>query len=476
MATSASIALKEPIIPVVSSFDPAYIRTTKVEHEWRTTGNNPRDKHAKMYLPVCDDPANKELFLYVIDAFLDAAHADRLHLTTGLDIYNKFRQVVDGALRIAWVTLSDARNQKSVNSFTTDVLALINKYLSPSSYEDQLNYLRTFEKPFSLDCEALGTRLEVISRLGRLLPGAPTTANNTRQHLYADEAAMKRAYFAMMRGDWKVKFVSSAHDLDDPNFSFQRLVRFMATQETISKQGVKRKGFHHGGGRGGGRYGRGGGGRGYGRGNYGGYSGGGHSNYWGYSSAHGGGRGRGNAGNYQYRSSGYGGRHQQGSFTPGGTPGYAQGYRTPTQGTSTPYGRGRGSSYGRGGSTYGRGSSGRGNTYGRGAARAPFTPGGRQVVYPGVAPTGTRPPSIPNFMTDNYHQEPQDSSASAPVDNYYQEQPVEDQYYDGEPVEQYEEHYYQEEGQPEEHYMADDQGNNGGDTYSEEHYFQDFGF
>ena len=476
MATSAALTLKDPIIPLICSFDTSQLRTTKVENEWTVgTGTRAKDKYTKMYLPVCDDPSNKELFLYVVDAFIDAAAAERLHLTTGNELYNKFRQVVGGALRIAWVVISDARANKDVDTFMEDLMSLIGKYLAPSAFEDQLAYLRSTEKPYSLDCEALGARLEVISRLGRLLPGAPEV-NGQRRHLFPDESALKRAYFAMVRGDWKVKFVSSAHDLDDVNFSYQRLVRFMSTQETISKQGHKRPrqggGYHHGGGRGG-RYGRGGGGRGYGRGGF----GGGHSNYWGYSSSHGGGRGRGNSGNYQYRGPSYGGRHYQSSYSPGGSPGYAQGFRTPTQGSSTPtYGRGRGSSNGRGGSSYGRGTGGRGNTYGRGAS---FTPGGRQIVYPGVAPTGPRPPQMPNFMADNYHQEHyhQEPVDSAPADNYYQEQPVEDQYYDGEPVEHphSNEHYYQE-GQPEEHYMADDQGNNGDDTYSEEHYFQDFGF
>ena len=475
MATSAALSLKDPIIPLVCSFQPEYLRTTKVEWEWETgAGANVQQKRSKMYLPCCDDPSNKELVLYVVDQFLDAAHNDRLHLSTGPSRYTKFRQVLGGALLLAWQEISDARNNPSVDSFYEDLSELLLRFMAPSSFEDQRAYMLTAEKPFNMDCEALGARLRVISRLGRFLPGAPGLVNDPEE-LYLDEAAFKRAYFSMMRGDWKVKFVSLAHNLDDDTFTYQRLVRFMAIQEGLSKQGLKRSRQGHGGyhgGRGGGHgHGRGG----YGRGSYG--FGGSGSYARGYSSNYGGGRGRGNSGNYQYRGLGYGGRHYQNSYSPGGTPGYAQGFRTPTQGTSTPTygGRGRGSygSYGRGSS--GRGSSyGRGNTsYGRGAQRQPFSPGGRQVVYPGVAPTGPRPPSIPNFMTDNYHQEEQ-----PPVDNYYQEQPVEDQYYDGKPVEQqYSNDQYYQEGPPEEHYMADDNNNNGGgDSYPEEHYFQDFGF
>ena len=467
MATSASLTLREAIIPLQPSFLSENIRTTKVENRWTTGGANPREHYYKMYLPICDDPSQKELFLYVIDQFFDAAHNDRLHLSTGTERYTKFRQVVDGALRMSWVAISDAQNNKTVDNFAGDVRTLVGEYLTPSSYEDQLNYLRSVEKPYSMECENLGARLKVISRLGRLLPGAPTV-NDVPQPLYQDDAALKRAYFNMMRGDWKIKFVSSAHDLEDANFTYQRLVRFMATQEAISKQGIKRN--RQGaplGGRGG-RYGRGndrGGGRGAG----------------GYYSNYGRGRGRGNYGNYQYNRggqgsygnnpSGYGGRHYGQSYSPGPAPGYAQGYRTPVQGTSTPR------PYRGGGNSRGRGTPGRSN-YGRGAGRgyAAYSPGGRQVRYPGVAP-GRGPPPIPNFMADQFYQE-------EPVqqgDHYYQEEqgPPEDHYYQEEPNEQghgYDDQYFQE--GHDDSFVADSH-----DSYPSEqeqpqdaHFLQDFGY
>ena len=146
-------------LPLTPSFRPEELRTVKVEHKW-TTGNPPQDRYAKMYLPVCDDPSNKEVFLYVIDQFLDAAHTDRLHLTTGAQRYTKFRSILGGDLRIAWQEISDATANKSVDTFQTDLDLLIGRYFTPTSYFDQLEYLRTVTKPYQQSCEELALRPE----------------------------------------------------------------------------------------------------------------------------------------------------------------------------------------------------------------------------------------------------------------------------------------------------------------------------
>ena len=107
MASAAGLTLREAILPIKSTLVTADLRTVKVENNWNVAG---QAQYCKMYLPVCDDPANKELLIYVIDQFLDAAHNDRLHLSTGAERYSKFRQVVDGSLRVEWQTISDARS------------------------------------------------------------------------------------------------------------------------------------------------------------------------------------------------------------------------------------------------------------------------------------------------------------------------------------------------------------------------------
>ena len=111
-------------MPLTQSFTTSELHTVKVENHWTSgTGTNAREKYYKMYLPVCDDPSKKELFFYVIDQFLDAMSADRLHLTTGSERYSKFRMVVEGSLRLTWQTISASRNNKTADSFV-DLLHL----------------------------------------------------------------------------------------------------------------------------------------------------------------------------------------------------------------------------------------------------------------------------------------------------------------------------------------------------------------
>lgn len=70
-----------------------------------------REEYDKLFLPVCNDPSNKELFLYIINQFFDAAHNNCLHFTQGAQCYTKFHAVLGGALRISWTTIADVQDQ-----------------------------------------------------------------------------------------------------------------------------------------------------------------------------------------------------------------------------------------------------------------------------------------------------------------------------------------------------------------------------
>ena len=71
-------------------------------------GTNAVKNYYKMYLPTCNDRSNKELFLCIVDQFLDAMHNDQLHLSTGALRHTKFWDVIGGNLRIFWQEISDA--------------------------------------------------------------------------------------------------------------------------------------------------------------------------------------------------------------------------------------------------------------------------------------------------------------------------------------------------------------------------------
>ena len=86
MASLATVSLQEPIIPLISSFKVDDLALTKIEHRW-TEGTTARE--GKMCLPMCPDGQNKELLLYVVDQFLDAAE-----VLIGMDDAFEGRQVV----------------------------------------------------------------------------------------------------------------------------------------------------------------------------------------------------------------------------------------------------------------------------------------------------------------------------------------------------------------------------------------------
>ena len=314
-------------------------------------------------------------------------------------------------------------------------------FLSPTSYEDQKEFLNTVTKPYSMSCEELGARLMVVNRLSVHLPGS-ALVNNFGSFIYPDRTAVKRAYFKMMPQAWKIEFIKSANKLDDNGFGYHELVRYMAMLEALSKRtsGLKRR--HEGA---------------NGRGNGGGRGRGGRGNY-----RYPRGRGHGRGGFGRGRGSPYQGYHGQYTpyprtyNTPNGNPG--QGYMTPTTGTKghqpPSYSGGRGN----GGRTPGRGSY-------SGSGRAGFRP-----RYPTPYPQGGRgrTPYMPNFMIE------------PPYDQYYQEEQGygQEQYYQGD-YDHSEEQYYQDQfhqeptGQYEEsqeHYHQEESvhGRTGGDEPNEE--------
>jgi hypothetical protein len=65
MLAVVALALPEAIIPLQATFKQEDLMTVKVEHTWTTgQGNATRDCHAKIYLPICEDPSKKEFFLH----------------------------------------------------------------------------------------------------------------------------------------------------------------------------------------------------------------------------------------------------------------------------------------------------------------------------------------------------------------------------------------------------------------------------
>ena len=181
-----------------------------------------------------DDPLNKEQLLHIINQFLDAAHNKRLHLSVSASHHTKFCEIIGGDLHIVWQEISNARAAKMVDSFMEDIDLLVSQYFAPTLYQDQLEYLHTAMKPFQMTCKQLGSRLCVISHLGRYLPGS--IVGDICFDLFFTEDTLKHAYFSLMPSPWKIKFAESGQILNDVNCTCQNLIHFMAIQEALSKR------------------------------------------------------------------------------------------------------------------------------------------------------------------------------------------------------------------------------------------------
>ncbi len=447
MAAVPALALREAIIPLATTFSTDDLNMVKVEHHW-TEGADARDRSAKMYLPTCDDPSKKELFLYVIDQFLDAMSNDRLHLSTGPNRYSKFRVVVNGSIRLAWQTISANRANKTTDTFDEDLRTLINQYLAPTARADQLEYLRTVIKPYGMSTEELSGRIRVLSRLGRLLPGSYDEAPSTYDPLYESERDYKRALFGMMPMAWRIKFAETGHELDDAAYQYSQLTRYMSLQEAIEKSSGRKRPRQNipSGGRG---RGRGPGGRGYGRGR---------------------GRDHGGRGYGRGRGRGYGDYSSYGGNYPppnnrflqaaaGGRYGQGRGMSSPRAGYQSPRGGGR-----------------------------PVTASPRRPIAQGQG----RPPVFPQFTTDEHYYEHDpgygygDEHYYGDYDYGYEYDGGGDMYYQGDqyyphmnypPAEHFQQPNDQYYGEGEEAAAQGDGNNQEGDEPTEEaHFLQDFGY
>ena len=172
-ASLAAVALHNAIVPLLPSFRTEDVCTAKVEHTWMTgNGANAVENCHKMHLPTCDDPSNKELFLCIVDQFLDAAHNKWLKLSAGASRCAKFWDIIGGDSWIVWQEISVAWVAKTIDCFMDDIGTLIGCCFAPVLHQDQLEHLRMGTELFQMTCEQLGSHLCVINHLGHCLPGS----------------------------------------------------------------------------------------------------------------------------------------------------------------------------------------------------------------------------------------------------------------------------------------------------------------
>ena len=190
------------------------------------TDANGDDQTRKMDVPYCPDPSDKERLLRTLQEFTDACADPRLHIN-GADRYVKLREVLGGSLRATWDTVTagiDAATQADNANWIAGLRTFARNFFPNNAFTLQDEYMRAAVKPYAMDCYTLNSRIQLINQLSAYLPGS---GGNT---LYADDTAIKNAFYRLMLEDWQLKFDATGNALDDAAYTLQQLVDFMEQQ------------------------------------------------------------------------------------------------------------------------------------------------------------------------------------------------------------------------------------------------------
>ena len=269
-AVAAVVASRQPSIFLKPTLTYEEYSTVRISHSWDEdvgAAGNPRwtTRTRKADVPFAPDASDKERLLRVVHEYNDAIAASRLHFTTGADIYDNFRLTLGGDLRTTWdqVVTELLQTQvpdgagghnpwtKTAANFITDgVSKFLRRFFPSNSFLIQGEYMRLVMKPKVLDVYAVSGRARLINTLSRYLPGSGGNK------LYNTPLEEKNAFFRMMLPAWQLKFTESGQELDDPNYTYDRLVQFMANQQlyhdaTLQAQRQQRSRSNQGFGRGG---------------------------------------------------------------------------------------------------------------------------------------------------------------------------------------------------------------------------------
>ena len=113
----------------------------------------------------------------------------------------------------------------SDGDFDTSVEEWLDQYMDPTAYHVERQYLNTCVKPYGMTCKALASRLLKIKALMNHMPGSPS------ERRILPTVELKMVYFELMQRDWQTKFEAADNSITDPDYSFNKLVTYMATQE-----------------------------------------------------------------------------------------------------------------------------------------------------------------------------------------------------------------------------------------------------
>lgn len=358
-ASAAALALQEGNVPI--PIKPILKRSEYTTTTLRNTVNG-ETRRAEVYVI---DQRDIELICRAVIEFEEVQQNSKLHLNTYGLRTSRFTDILDNNFRAKFIRLNE-NTPPTLAGFEEAKSQFIELYIENTALNNEKAYLSKYKKEREDDCLKLGDRLEEINNLMAKFPGAPGGQPPLEVQL------LKQNYFNMMLDDWQINYVSSIDRLNDDEYTYNQLVKYMKSQQVthnarqnLLKRKRGRSGFGYGHG-----YGRGYGGnwrnrensenrpRNYprynsnysnnnqGRGNYGGRSQGGRFNNYssGRGGRNGGGRNNGNNGNGNrnggrgnyggnFRNNGGGYNYQENNQGRGYNQGYHSNYNNgPTYG------------------------------------------------------------------------------------------------------------------------------------------------
>lgn len=241
MASAQGAAGRKPIIPLISEVDMDIVPTTSLK---RTVAGAGVQEKRSVEVPTLSDSVAPELVLRIIKEFQQVYSANRLNLgNNGSLKFDFFRQILGGPARDKWDTEATAIGGITNAHFNQCIQNFIFRYIDRTALPDQCAYLAGTKKPYRLNCRELGSRLETINELLRLINGGDSPFTHEQ---------LKYTYYSMMLTSWQTTFVASGIQLDDPNYTLQNLVQYMSAQEaahnatTESRNRVRARGSGRG--------------------------------------------------------------------------------------------------------------------------------------------------------------------------------------------------------------------------------------
>lgn len=208
--------------------------TTRLVHTWHVAavqaaaGVAAREAHdvtRKHDVPFCPDQSDKERVVRTLHEYVRVCNDAYLHLHDA-DRYAKVSDVLGGDLRITWdALLTNIQAAARVDAnFLGDLREFVRKLVSNNAYQLLDDYLRAAKKPYDMDCYTCFGRLTLLNTLSTYLPGS------NGNPLFADDQAMKQAFYRLMLSQWQLAFDTSGNRTDDPNYTMNQLTEFMEQQ------------------------------------------------------------------------------------------------------------------------------------------------------------------------------------------------------------------------------------------------------